>query len=512
MNNKSRWRVGILGAALGLALMGTGCLYPQHKKKAQPDLNASAQPDKILYDRATEDFKHGRYTVARLNLQTLINTYPDSEYLAKAKLAIADSYYKEGGTDGLLQAIAEYKDFITFFPFLDEASYAQMQVAMAHYRLMEKADRDHTEGLAAEQEFQTFLLKYPKSPQVQVAEQRLREVQENLAQGDFLTAQYYYIKGSYRASAARLIELTSRYPLFSDADRANWMLGNIYARNEKKDVADKYYARIVQDYPLSRFAGAAKNKLVADGAPVPQVDPDAVKRMKEEAALYAKNRPNVLRRTTGILHSGPDLSTAAHEGEPNLQPEGDVVSATDVLRRGAPEPTLATASTTASPESPEGGASDVDSNAASGVGVGGSAGGGLSVETVPSDSSTPQPVESGSAPITGEGNPTLGVSASGTSAQPDNAPAAPTGGPVVPGATAVPGEQVAPGSGAPVPAADAKISQAAGGSTTAPSAQSGNSSSTSSSQAKSGKKADALDTSTESTSKKKKGWHKLVPW
>ena len=44
------------------------------------------------------DIKHGRHEVGRLGLQTLINTYPDSEYLAKAKLAIADSYFKEGGS------------------------------------------------------------------------------------------------------------------------------------------------------------------------------------------------------------------------------------------------------------------------------------------------------------------------------------------------------------------------------------------------------------------------------
>jgi len=503
MKEKSILRIGMLGATLALALVGNGCLST-HKKKTPPDLNASAQPDKILYDRATDDFKHGRYTVARLNLQTLINTYPDSEYLAKAKLAVADSYYKEGGTQGLLQSIAEYKDFITFFPFLDEAAYAQMQVAMAHYRLMEKADRDRTEGLAAEQEFQTFLLKYPHSPQVPVAEQRLREVQQNLAEGDFLTAQYYYVKGSYRAAAARLIELTSRYPLFSEADRANWMLGNIYARNEKKDVADTYYARIVRDYPLSRFAAAAKNKLVADGAPVPQIDPDAEKRMKEEAALYAKNRPNVLRRTTGILHSGPDLSTAAHEGEPNLQPEGDVVSATDVLRRGTPEPTLAASPTTASAGSAEGGTTGTDTSGTSGLGVGGSSGAGLSVETVPSDSSSaPQPGESSSEPVGGSasgGTASPGMSGSG------EANGTPSGG----SETAAPAEQPGPAK------AEGANTAATSSSAAAPSVQSGNSASSSSSaqdkSAKSGEKADALDPKTESTSKKKKGWHKLVPW
>ena len=92
------------------------------KKAAAPVAGTSAEPDKVLYAKATDDIKHGRYTIGRLALQTLINTYPDSEYLAKAKLAIADSYYKEGGTAGLKQSIVEYKDFITFFPFLDEAA------------------------------------------------------------------------------------------------------------------------------------------------------------------------------------------------------------------------------------------------------------------------------------------------------------------------------------------------------------------------------------------------------
>src|SRR6195256_899665 len=117
------------------------------KKKVNKSTSAenTAEPDKILYDRAADDVKHGKHEVGRLNLQTLINTYPDSEYLAKAKLLIADSYYKEGGTANMTQAISGYKDFIVFFPFLPEASYAQLQVAMGHFKQMEKPDRDRTE-------------------------------------------------------------------------------------------------------------------------------------------------------------------------------------------------------------------------------------------------------------------------------------------------------------------------------------------------------------------------------
>jgi outer membrane protein assembly factor BamD len=73
-------------------------------------------PDKVLYDKAVDATKRGHFDVARLDLQTLLNTYPDSQYQMKAKLAIGDSWYKEGGTAALTHAEQEYKDFITFFP------------------------------------------------------------------------------------------------------------------------------------------------------------------------------------------------------------------------------------------------------------------------------------------------------------------------------------------------------------------------------------------------------------
>jgi outer membrane protein assembly factor BamD len=302
--------------AFGATLLG-GCLG---KKTAAPVPGTSAEPDKVLYAKATNDLKHGRYSVGRLALQTLINTYPDSEFLAKAKLAIAESYYKEGGTAGLKQSIVECKDFITFFPFLDEAANCQLQIAMAHYRQMEKPDRDHAESVQAEAEFQTFLEKYPNSPLLPQAEQNLRNVQEVLAEGNFRVASFYYTRAAYRAAGARLIELTNRYPLYSQADHANWMLGQIYEKGEHNDIAGRYYSRIVKDYPLSPLAGDAKNKLVKFGVPVPPADPTAVARMQKEQST---DRPGIVKRTMTVLKNGPDVSTAAHNGAPTMTPASE---------------------------------------------------------------------------------------------------------------------------------------------------------------------------------------------
>jgi outer membrane protein assembly factor BamD len=306
-----------------------------HKKKTNQSTDASnsAEPDKQLYEKSLDDIKHGRHEVGRLGMQTLINTYPDSEYLAKAKLAIADSYFKEGGTANITQAIAGYKDFIVFFPFLPEAAYAQMQVAMANYNEMDKPDRDNTHAKQAEEEFQTFLQKYPKDPLAPQAEQRLREVQEVIAEGQFRIAYYYYVKGDARASAGRLAPLVVRYPLYSKSDQALWMLGDEFERGERKEVAGWYYARIVKNYPLSKYAPMAKDKLKAFGQPIPQPDPKAVEWMTaEQNAPRPKETP--IHKGIGILHPMPDVHTAAVSGAPQMQPESEAAGTETLSGKG----------------------------------------------------------------------------------------------------------------------------------------------------------------------------------
>ncbi len=308
---------------------------PHRKKKVDKSTATAntAEPDKQLYDKAMEDIKHGRHEVGRLGLQTLINTYPDSEYLAKAKLAIADSYYKEGGTANTTQAIAGYKDFIVFFPFLPEAAYAQMQVAMAHYNEMPKPDRDNTHARNAEEEFQTFLQKYPKDPLAPKAEQRLREVQEVIAEAQFRVGSYYYLKGDRRAAAGRLLPMIHRYPLYSQADTALWMLGDVFEKSERKDLAGFYYAQIVRNYPLSSHAADSKAKLVAFKMPVPQPDPKALEWMTAEQNV-ARPRETIMHRSIGILHNGPDVHSASNFGHPNLTPQSESDANTDTLKGG----------------------------------------------------------------------------------------------------------------------------------------------------------------------------------
>src|SRR6202166_4593773 len=194
-------RITVTALAATLALT-TACT---NKKVNNPLAKVdSKQPDKVLFDRGTDAMKHNHFDIARLTLQTLINTYPDSEFIARAKLSLADSWYAEGGTAALAQAEQEYEDFEIFFPNMPEAAEAQVKIANIHYQQMEKADRDYTHANSAEDEDRKMILPYPDSKLVPEAKQRLLEVQEVLAEREFEIGRFYYLRESYAASIARL--------------------------------------------------------------------------------------------------------------------------------------------------------------------------------------------------------------------------------------------------------------------------------------------------------------------
>src|SRR5579864_8120042 len=199
--------IAILALSSALLLV-SGC----HHKVQNPLANVdSKQPDKGLFDRAMDSMKHGRYEESRTLLETLINTYPDSEYIARAKLSLGDAWYAEGGKAAWQQAEVEYKDFQTFFPNLPEASEAQLKIATMHYKEMEKPDRDYSEAQRASDEYKALIQTYPDSPLVPQAKQKLREVQEILGERQFRIAHFYYLRDNLAASQARLVSLTESY-------------------------------------------------------------------------------------------------------------------------------------------------------------------------------------------------------------------------------------------------------------------------------------------------------------
>jgi len=313
------------------------------KPKKNEDLSAnplgnvnSKQPDKELFDKAMAALKKDRFDVARLDLQTMLNTYPDSEYRMRAKLAVGDTWFKEGGTAALTQAEAEYKDFITFFPDAPEAAEAQMKVGDIYYEQMEKPDRDYTNAENAEKEYRAMINMFPDSTLVPRAKQKLRDVQEVLGERESQIGLYYLSRESWAACIARLKTVSDTYPLYSKSDQVLLGIGDAYMGEARvtrglpnlpgaikerliaqyQNQAAAAYAKVITRYPMAPHVEDARDRLVAMNRPVPEPTQEAI--AENDAEERSRQPLRFTDKTFDIIKHGPAVVEAVHVGDPTL--------------------------------------------------------------------------------------------------------------------------------------------------------------------------------------------------
>ncbi len=509
---------------------------------------ASKQPDKELFDKALVAMKKGKFDVARLDLQTLLNTYPESEYQMRAKLLVGDTWFKEGGTAALTQAEAEYKDFITFFPNQPEAAEAQMKVADIYYMQMEKPDRDPKNAEQAEQEYRTMIQQFPDSTFVPRAKQRLREVQEVLAERQYQVGSFYATHENWAATIARLQTVTDNYPLYSHSDLALIGLGDAYAAEARyvqgltrispkakqelmkayDDQAADAYARVVTRYSMAPHVEDARERLIALNRPVPE--PTKEQLADSEAEEQSRTGITFKDRAMLLVKRGPVTVNAARIGEPTLT-DPPAITAPEVHKR---DTALFTAALNnqplpaPTPLGPPAAAPTVASGAPAGPEP--SAGSSLQLENVPSaDSGTPTgsgPNIGASIVSTGEGGTGAAPTQSGPpTSTPVGPPVTAEGAAAAAEAAGVPGAQnpgglapVGPTNNQPLPpvekAAEAPAQTNDVKSGAAAQVQTGTDTGATNGKSKKKTPAPKFDSSDESSSKhkKKKGLDKLNPF
>jgi outer membrane protein assembly factor BamD len=173
-------------------------------------------------------------------------------------------------------------------------------------------------ALRAEDECRQLLIQFPNSKFAPEAQQKLRDIQEVLADSEFRTASFYHNKGSFPAAANRFQGMADQFPLYSRTDEALWQVADSYQhmgdRFENQQVAA--LSRIVKDYPLSVHADAARARLKEMNRPVPEADPVAVARMKYELENHTKM--SLTGHFFGAFRTSPTMNLAAKSGSPQM--------------------------------------------------------------------------------------------------------------------------------------------------------------------------------------------------
>jgi outer membrane protein assembly factor BamD len=260
--------------------------------------NVSPGRDRELFIVATSEIRKKNFDVARLLYQTIITTYPDSPYLPMSKLAVGDSFFIEGSTSSLVQAIGAYNDWLTFFPTHPLADRVVLKIAESEMRQIGLPDRDATHAKRAEVRLKALMAQYPNSFLKPAAQERLRQVQDNLGLHNLGIANYYYTlsvaqkKGGLKGAQSRYREIIDKYPNFCFQDEVLFKLANTYLIEEETDQAARYFQRIVSDYPNSDYVAKSTEQLKLIGATVPSPNPDRMNVTKCEEPGFMENFKN----------------------------------------------------------------------------------------------------------------------------------------------------------------------------------------------------------------------------
>jgi len=248
-------KLGIYTLSLILILAaGMGC----GRKSAEIDPNVTS--DQELFELGEQNIKKDPEK-GRLYLRQVIDSFPRSFYAQRAKLAIADSYFRQGDEGSMIIAASEYREFISLFPYSPSAAYAQYQIAMSYFNKVLKPGRDQSKTEQALLEFRQVINKFPLSEEAEQAREKVRDCEERLAQHSFTVAYHYYKRRAYKAAVSRLTEILTEFPNFSEMDRVYFVLADSYYRGTLYEDSVPYFQKLISDYPNSRFASLAVKRM-----------------------------------------------------------------------------------------------------------------------------------------------------------------------------------------------------------------------------------------------------------
>jgi outer membrane protein assembly factor BamD len=259
--------------AVAVAFLLGACGGGKTKTKVAIE-EAKTGRDRELFKSALGDIRSGHEDAGRMELNTIINTYPDSPLVKASKLAMSDSFYLEGGTKNLAQAEAGYREFLQFFPEDTLDDNVMLKIAEIHMRQLMAPDRDMTHAKQAEHQLKELLRLHPDTPMKVEVEGRIREIQEILAEHEMKVARFYYdLRQAPEATRQRTEEILNKYPNYSHFDEALYYHAKSMADQEDTETASQDLNRVIKEYPHSAYKSDAEKLLKKWNKPVPDPDP-----------------------------------------------------------------------------------------------------------------------------------------------------------------------------------------------------------------------------------------------
>jgi outer membrane protein assembly factor BamD len=219
------------------------------------DMSILSSPnDRVIWEAGEASYKKRDWAAARQYFKRLVDAFPQSERQPDARIAVADSYFEEGGTASYVLAASAYREFLTLYPQHPRSDYAQFRAAESYFKQRNTPDRDQTQTHKALEEYEKLLDIYPDSQYVEQTRERIRESRQALARSHYLVG-YFYQRGrqSWRSAIGRYETIINEYPDYDRFDEVLYRYAECLAASGRYAEALPQIARLEKEYPRSGF-------------------------------------------------------------------------------------------------------------------------------------------------------------------------------------------------------------------------------------------------------------------
>jgi outer membrane protein assembly factor BamD len=258
-----RWTAG--GAAALAILLVSACSGTKKPDAITQEL--LSKPKEQLFEKGKALIERKKYEQGRKYLTFVFETYPNDPLGRDALLMVADSFFKQGGTTGYTEARFRYRDYLNRYPGASRRDYARYQFALTYDKEIENPDRDQTSTREAIDQYRALIREYPTSGFAGAARERVRVLSDLLAEHEFSVGYFYMRKGAPAAALARFAELEQRYPEYGARDKLLFYSARVLEKLGRREEADRYYGRVITEFPDSEFAKKARDARGQKSAP-----------------------------------------------------------------------------------------------------------------------------------------------------------------------------------------------------------------------------------------------------
>ncbi len=243
----------IIVGLVSVLILITGC-----SSKKDISLNPSKLgSDKAIYERAVKIGKKD-YEKSRLLFKEILQLYPDSIYAKKAKIGIADSYFKQRDSSSLLIAASEYQEFVNLYPNSPDSIYAKFQIGKCYEKQSKSAGRDQTNTKLAITAYEKLQKLFPGTEESDKAETIIKKLKNRLGTHYFRIGMSNFRLKAYKGAISRFKEVIDNYPQFTKFDKLYYYTGVCYKKIDKTDSAISFFQKIINSYPKSKYINKAK--------------------------------------------------------------------------------------------------------------------------------------------------------------------------------------------------------------------------------------------------------------